>query len=104
MFVCQKSSIIKTIFWETYICIDELVDRGQNIMVARDILKRIRAVFLNPTTVSEVNGWIIEPPYHGRLSSASTGRLAALLFPFEASELNITASFPVGASTSMSSP
>lgn len=43
--------------------------------------------------------------YHGRLSSASTGRFAALLFPFVVvlSELNIIESLTGGASTSISS-
>ena len=44
-------------------------------------------------------------PYHGRLSSASIGRFAALLFPFVVvlSELNIIESLTGGASTSISS-
>lgn len=43
--------------------------------------------------------------YHGRLSSASTGKLAAVLLPFALvlSELNIIDSLTGGASTSMSS-
>ncbi len=42
---------------------------------------------------------------HGKLSSASTGRFAALLLPFALvlSELNIMVSFTTGASTSISS-
>ena len=44
-------------------------------------------------------------PYHGRLSSASTGRFAALLFPFvfELFELNMIESLIGGASMSISS-
>ncbi len=43
--------------------------------------------------------------YHGRLSSASTGRFAAVLFPFALvlSELNMMDSLTGGASTSISS-
>ena len=54
--------------------------------------------------VSKINVFhIADILYHGSASSASTGRLAALLFPFEASELNITESLAAGASTSISS-
>lgn len=54
--------------------------------------------------ISESGEWhSLERPYHGRLSSASTGRFAALLLPFELSELNIIDSFAGGASTSISS-
>lgn len=43
--------------------------------------------------------------YHGRLSSASTGKFAAVLFPFALvlSELNMIDSLTGGASTSISS-
>jgi len=78
--------------------------------VTRDILESIWSVFLNPAvTVSHsfLVRFLAEVGilYHGRLSSASTGRFAALLLPFAfvLSELNIIESLAGGASTSISS-
>lgn len=90
-----------------YIRVHELVDGREDILVTRDIFKGVRTVFFNPAnTIS-----ILTVPstrrgaYQGRLSSASTGKLAALLFPFELvlSELNIISSRTGGASISISS-
>lgn len=55
-----------------------------------------------PQVINHTVRWL---SHHGRLSSASTGRLAALLLPFALVlfELNIIDSLAGGASTSISS-
>jgi hypothetical protein len=71
-----------------------------------DIVKSVRSVFLHPVIKSAHGNLSTDrKKYHGRESSASTGRFAALLFPFELvlSEPNLIALSTTGASTSMSS-
>ena len=74
--------------------------------MARDIVQRVWSVLFDPTTYQHLN---LQPPclsYHGRLSSASTGKSATIRFCFPAllSELNcIDLSLDVGTSKSMSS-
>ena len=76
--------------------------------MARNIIQGIWSIFLYPIDhqyaflmLSE----LIEYSHHGRLSSASTGRFAALLLPFEPVlfELKVRDSFTEGTSTSISS-
>jgi branched-subunit amino acid transport protein len=73
--------------------------------MARHIFQSIWSIFLYPMPPIRLTQKVkLAHAYHGRLSSASTGRLAALLFPFVVlSEPNITVSCTAGASTSMSS-
>lgn len=96
--VCVGSSID--------IGIHEFVDGSEDILVARHIVKGLRSVFLHPFHLSVQSRRIeIDSTYHGRLSSASTGRFAALLLPLALvlSEENVMASSFLGPSRSMSS-
>ena len=67
----------------TDIRFNELVDRRQDILVAGHIVECVRSILLYPRIGSDAC-FDSDPPrdtYHGRLSSSSTGRLAALLLP-----------------------
>lgn len=84
--------------------VDEFVDGGEDVLVAGDVLEADGAVLFDPGFVSEVLSENVGEQYHGRLSSASTGRLAALRLPCLASdEKTMSLDWPAGASTSISS-
>ena len=72
----------------------------------RYVIEGVWTVFFDPGRQLRCwNGRRSRSAYHGKLSSASTGRLAMLLLPLELvlSELNSTESCAAGASTSISS-
>lgn len=93
--------------------IDKLVDGGEDILVARDVGEGCWTVFLDPDSVSVSDGWrrfmrrrvfLRDLTYHGKLSSASTGRLAALRLPLAVfSEENVMSLEGAGTSMSISS-
>ena len=74
-------------------------------MMPRNVVQGVRSILLNPKLVRRVNRALDDRSYHGRLSSASIGRLAALLLPLALvlSELKVIAFEAGGASTSISS-
>lgn len=85
---------------------DESVDRDEDVLMARDIVEGVRAVFLDPWNQSVPFKELLKHAHHGRLSSASTGKSATMrfCFPTALSELNcIDLSLDGGASRSMSS-
>ena len=90
--------------WES-ILLDEAIDRGYNVVVPGDVVECVWSVLFDPERSAETQRYH-GTPYHGKLSSASTGRSAAIRLPLAAvlSELNcIEASLAGGASTSISS-
>lgn len=93
--------------------VDELVDRGEDILVARDVGEGCWTVFLDPESVGVSDSprnytryrvFLRNPTHHGKLSSASTGKLAALRLPLAVlSEENVMSLEGAGTSTSISS-
>lgn len=93
--------------------IDKLVDRGEDVLVARDVGEGCWTVFLDPDSVGVSDGWrrltrgrviLRDITYHGKLSSASTGRLAALRLPLAVfSDENVMSLEGAGTSMSISS-
>lgn len=91
----------------TYVRVDKLVDRGENVVVAGDVVERVWSVFLYPVRVCFVSTLCFSPQcivvhptmetYHGNVSWASIGRLAALRFVLSEAEK----SGSVGVSTSI---
>ena len=67
----------------THIGVHKLVDGGENILMTGDIFQCVRAIFLYPDALLSLCRLGLCLLYQGRESSASTGRLAALLLPFE---------------------
>lgn len=39
--------------FSTYVCINELIDGGKDILVARDVIESVRPVFLYPKMMSD---------------------------------------------------
>lgn len=88
--------------------VDKLVDGCENVLLARYIGERYGAVLFDPVT-----GWLDilygsikinwGHVYHGRLSSASTGRLAALRLPLAVLVAANMTSLDTGTSMSISS-
>lgn len=90
--------------------INEFVHGREDVLMARDVGEGRRTVFLDPCcllagrTVSRKPQYSIELAHHGRLSSASTGRLAALRLPLAVlSEENVMSLGGAGTSMSISS-
>lgn len=93
--------------------VDELVDCGEDILVARDIGEGCWTVFLDPESVNVSDSsrkctryrvLLRKLTHHGKLSSASTGKLAALRLPLAVlSEENVMSLEGAGTSTSISS-
>lgn len=90
--------------------INELVHCREDILVARDVGESCRTVLLDPwcllasRTVVTKRSDVVGPAHHGKLSSASTGRLAALRLPFAVlSEEKVMSLAGAGTSTSISS-
>lgn len=93
--------------------VDELVDRGEDVLVARDVGEGCWTVFLDPGSVGvsdssrnymRYQACLRNLTYHGKLSSASTGRLAALRLPLAVlSDEKVMSLEGAGTSTSISS-
>lgn len=87
--------------------VDEFVDGCEDVLVTRHIGERNGAVLFDPVTSRLDNDESIERSeeirYHGRLSSASTGRLAALRLPFDVLVAANMMSLDTGTSMSISS-
>lgn len=88
--------------------VDELVDGGEDVLVAGDVVEGCGAVFFDPDagfvrSIELLGRFCNLGTDHGRLSSASTGRFAVLRLPLVASEEKITSLDGAGASTSISS-
>ena len=86
--------------------VNEFVDGGEDVLVAGDVVEGVWSVFFYPSGSQRdlvcLGGGV---EYHGKLSSASMGRFAALRLPFALvfSELNVMSSLAGGGSTSISS-
>src|SRR5690242_21675708 len=82
--------------------VDELVDGRNDVLVPFDVCQRVWSVFFHPGrsqlhTLAALNNNVTD---HGNVSSASTGRLAALLLPFFASPPKLIEVSATGASRS----
>jgi len=89
--------------------VDKLVDGCEDVLMSRDVGQGRRSIFLDPWPLSACLGYGKRArarslaAYHGRVSSASTGRFAADRLPFVASAEKVMSLGGGGTSTSISS-
>lgn len=108
---CTRGTVQKEV--REAIGVDELVDCGEDVLVARDVGEGCWTVFLDPESVRVSDSsrnctlyrvLLRDLTHHGKLSSASTGKLAALRLPLAVlSEENVMSLEGAGTSTSISS-
>lgn len=89
---------------DAYVLLDEFVYGRENILMSLYVFQGVWSVLFDPILCQSYTLAVRSfNTYHGRESSASTGKLAALLLPLLLPELKVISSLEMGASTSISS-
>ena len=87
----------------TDVAFNKFVDCRENVLMAGHVVESIRSVLFYPVIISGGTILLGEASDHGNVSSASTGRFAALLLPLVSAPKVMVASFLGASSMSMSS-